>query len=131
VIRRSSCHIELVRYRFRLFVERCAVSIAAIALSYVLSEGGSGDFRMSAEPAQISAAAGSAVDPAGAASTSLVCGTWDGRSGLESFELHQESRPAAGGSLAQPKVKRLLSSDHFSVAGTLIEAWASLKSFRR
>ena len=33
--------------------------------------------------------------------------------------------------LAQPKVKRLISSDHFSVAGTLIEAWASLKSFRR
>lgn len=33
--------------------------------------------------------------------------------------------------LAQPKVKRLLSSDHFSVDGTLIEAWASMKSFRR
>ena len=32
--------------------------------------------------------------------------------------------------LAQPKVKRLLSSDHFSVDGTLIEAWASIKSFR-
>jgi hypothetical protein len=31
----------------------------------------------------------------------------------------------------QPKVKRLLSSDHFSVDGTLIEAWASIKSFRR
>jgi transposase len=33
--------------------------------------------------------------------------------------------------LAQQKVKRLLSSDHFSVDGTLIEAWASIKSFRR
>ena len=33
--------------------------------------------------------------------------------------------------LARPRVKRLLSSDHFSVDGTLIEAWASLKSFRR
>src|SRR5947209_17418822 len=33
--------------------------------------------------------------------------------------------------LAQPKVKQLLSSDHFSVDGTLIEAWASIKSFRR
>ena len=33
--------------------------------------------------------------------------------------------------LAQPKVKRLLSTDHFSVDGTLIEAWASIKSFRR
>src|SRR5436190_22966494 len=32
--------------------------------------------------------------------------------------------------LAQPRVKRLLSSDHFSVDGTLIEAWASIKSFR-
>ena len=33
--------------------------------------------------------------------------------------------------LAQPRVKRLISSDHFSVDGTLIEAWASLKSFRK
>jgi transposase len=32
--------------------------------------------------------------------------------------------------LAQPRVKRLLSSDHFSVDGTLIEAWASMKSIR-
>jgi transposase len=32
--------------------------------------------------------------------------------------------------LAQPRVKRLLSDDHFSVDGTLIEAWASMKSFR-
>lgn len=30
--------------------------------------------------------------------------------------------------LARPRVKRLLSSDHFSVDGTLIEAWASMKS---
>ena len=33
--------------------------------------------------------------------------------------------------LAQRQVKQLLSSDHFSVDGTLIEAWASIKSFRR
>jgi transposase len=33
--------------------------------------------------------------------------------------------------LAQPKVKKLLSTDHFSVDGTLIEAWASMKSFKR
>jgi transposase len=33
--------------------------------------------------------------------------------------------------LTQPGVKRLLSSEHFSVDGTLIEAWASIKSFRR
>jgi hypothetical protein len=32
--------------------------------------------------------------------------------------------------LAQPKVKKLLSSDHFSVDGTLIEAWASMKSVK-
>ncbi len=32
--------------------------------------------------------------------------------------------------LAQPRVKRLLSSEHVSVDGTLIEAWASMKSFR-
>lgn len=33
-----------------------------------------------------------------------------------------------GAVLAQPRVKRLLSSNHFSVDGTLIEAWASMKS---
>jgi transposase len=32
--------------------------------------------------------------------------------------------------LEQPKVKRLLSSEHFSVDGTLVEAWASMKSFK-
>jgi transposase len=32
--------------------------------------------------------------------------------------------------LSQPRVKSLLSDDHFSVDGTLIEAWASMKSFR-
>ena len=32
--------------------------------------------------------------------------------------------------LAQPRMKRILSSDHFSVDGTLIEAWASMKSVR-
>src|SRR6266851_5555660 len=32
--------------------------------------------------------------------------------------------------LVDPKVKRLLSDEHFSVDGTLIEAWASMKSFR-
>ncbi len=34
------------------------------------------------------------------------------------------------GILAQPQVKKLLSTDHFSVDGTLIEAWASMKSFK-
>jgi len=32
--------------------------------------------------------------------------------------------------LAQPKVRKLLSMDHFSVDGTLIEAWASMKSIK-
>jgi IS5 family transposase len=32
--------------------------------------------------------------------------------------------------LAQPRVRRLLSTEHFSVDGTLVEAWASMKSFR-
>ena len=31
--------------------------------------------------------------------------------------------------LARPEVKRLLSDDQFSVDGTLIQAWASMKSF--
>jgi hypothetical protein len=30
----------------------------------------------------------------------------------------------------QPPVKKLLSTEHFTVDGTLIEAWASLKSFK-
>lgn len=32
--------------------------------------------------------------------------------------------------LAQPEVKGLLSSDHFSVDGTMVEAWAGMKSFK-
>lgn len=32
--------------------------------------------------------------------------------------------------LALPKVKRLLSDEHFSVDGTMIDAWASIRSFR-
>ena len=35
-----------------------------------------------------------------------------------------------GAVLAHPRVKQLLSGEHFSVDGTLIEAWASMKSFR-
>src|SRR5215212_8939734 len=35
-----------------------------------------------------------------------------------------------GAVLAQPRVKRLLSTEHFSIDGTLIEAWASMKSFK-
>src|SRR6266436_7172841 len=32
--------------------------------------------------------------------------------------------------LSRARVRRLLSSEHFSVDGTLIEAWASMKSFK-
>lgn len=32
--------------------------------------------------------------------------------------------------VAQAKKKRLMSTDHFSVDGTLVESWASMKSFR-
>ena len=32
--------------------------------------------------------------------------------------------------LAQPRVKRLLSTDHFSVDGTMIQTWASMKSVK-
>jgi transposase len=35
-----------------------------------------------------------------------------------------------GAVLAQPRVRQLLSTDHFSVDGTLIEAWASMKSVK-
>ena len=41
------------------------------------------------------------------------------------------ARAFLAGLLALKPVKRLLSSDHFSVDGTLIEAWASMKSFRK
>ncbi len=67
-------------------------------------------------------------------------GTRDGRRGVGPLDVLEEPGPAAGGRdrrskflgavLEQPKVKRLLSSEHFSVDGTLIEAWASLKSFK-
>ncbi|MHC2018755.1 IS5 family transposase [Methylobacterium sp. CM6247] len=40
------------------------------------------------------------------------------------------ARVFLSGLMALKPVKRLLSSDHFSVDGTLIEAWASMKSFR-
>jgi hypothetical protein len=32
--------------------------------------------------------------------------------------------------MGEPAVKRLLSNEHFSVDGTLIDAWASMKNFR-
>src|SRR5258708_7320337 len=49
------------------------------------------------------------------------------RDRLLTCEIAQEFLAAL---LADPKIKRLLSHEHFSVDGTLLEAWASLKSFR-
>jgi len=40
------------------------------------------------------------------------------------------AREFLAGLLALPRVKRLLSAEHFTVDGTLIDAWASMKSFR-
>ena len=49
------------------------------------------------------------------------------RDRLLTSEIAQEFLAAL---LAEPKVKRLLSHEHFSVDGTLLKAWASMKSFR-
>ena len=60
------------------------------------------------------------------------------RRGLGPLDLLEEPRPdPLDGEIAakfltavlgQPRVRRLLSSEHFSVDGTLVEAWASMKS---
>jgi transposase len=49
------------------------------------------------------------------------------RDRLLTSEIAQEFLAAL---LAEPKIKRLLSHEHFSVDGTLLKAWASMKSFR-
>lgn len=43
---------------------------------------------------------------------------------------HQIAREFLGMVLAEARSRKLLSEDHFTVDGTLLEAWASLKSFR-
>ena len=43
---------------------------------------------------------------------------------------HQAAERFLAAIVEQARKDRLLSSDHFSVDGTLIEAWASMKSFR-
>ena len=43
---------------------------------------------------------------------------------------HQVAREFFNAVLAQARRQKLLSADHFSVDGTLLEAWASLKSFK-
>lgn len=67
------------------------------------------------------------------AAASAVAPIWDvtvftkNRDRLLGAEVASKFFAAA---LADPEVKPLLSSEYFSVAGTLIEAWASMKSFR-
>jgi hypothetical protein len=70
---------------------------------------------------------------------SLVSRHGIGREGMGSFQFHQEQRPPnwlRGAAtflsqiLAQYERKRLLSREHFTVGDTLIEAWASIKSFK-
>ena len=46
------------------------------------------------------------------------------------FLAAEVSANLLNGVVEHKKVRRLLSRDHFSVDGTLIEAWASMKSFR-
>jgi transposase len=63
---------------------------------------------------------------------SMDDGVWD----ASTFSKNRErlmradvAREFLAALLSLPRVKRLLSSDHFSVDGTLIDAWASMKSF--
>src|SRR3712207_2247936 len=59
--------------------------------------------------------------------------TWDHSSFSKNRDRLLEGDIAAkllSAILAQPRVKRLLSTEHFSVDGTLIAAWASMKSLR-
>ncbi len=56
---------------------------------------------------------------------------WDAtvfRKNRERFLEAEVSARFLKGVIEHPKVRRLLSRDHFSVDGTLIEAWASMKS---
>jgi len=58
---------------------------------------------------------------------------WDASSFCKNRDRLLEADVSArllSGVIAHKKVRRLLSRDHFSVDGTLIEAWASMKSFR-
>jgi transposase len=58
---------------------------------------------------------------------------WDHSSFSKNRDRLLEGEIAArflGAVLSQPRVRRLLSSEHFSVDGTLIQAWASMKSFK-
>jgi transposase len=64
---------------------------------------------------------------------SLDAGIWDVTVFIKNRERLIEGDIASkfmAAVLNQERVKTLLSDDHFSVDGTLIEAWASMKSFR-
>ena len=69
----------------------------------------------------------------------MVCGPENGRSDLGRHHVFEESGPAARRARSRtPSLRRwwprsargLLSDEHFTVDGTLLEAWASHKSFR-
>ena len=69
----------------------------------------------------------------------LVRGAEPGRRGVGCDQLHEEPRPAAGSGggegvpaqvVEQARGAGLISDEHFTVDGTLLEAWASLKSFQ-
>lgn len=58
---------------------------------------------------------------------------WDASSfakNRERFLAMEAATRFLAGIVAHPDVRRQMSRDHFSVDGTLIEAWASMKSFR-
>lgn len=60
-------------------------------------------------------------------------GVWDASTFCKNRDRLLEADIAAkflSGIVGHERVKRLLSQDHFSVDGTLVEAWASMKSFR-
>ena len=60
-------------------------------------------------------------------------GVWDASTFCKNRDRLLEAEVSAKflrGVIEHGKVRRLLSRDHFSVDGTLIEAWASMKSFR-
>ena len=65
---------------------------------------------------------------------SMDAPVWDVTVFTKNRERLLEGDVAVGFLLAvmgDPAVERLLSTEHFSVDGTLIDAWASMKSFRR
>ncbi len=60
-------------------------------------------------------------------------GVWDASTFCKNRDRLLEAEIAAkvlSGIITHKRVSRLLSRDHFSVDGTLIDAWASMKSFR-